>query len=113
MSRFLMWLVFQGCIVADARRSLMVTHAEDYKDESLAVFGEAEALTIALFDPLFSYMSGSKTCGKWSVVLKANEQAESYVKCKQTIHKVDSEFQSAKTLKMDDVSDPRVMYSRS
>ncbi|RIA05417.1 hypothetical protein BRARA_K00301, partial [Brassica rapa] len=42
--------------------------------ESLAVFGEAEAVTVALFPFLFSFMSGSKACAKWSMVSKLMNQ---------------------------------------
>ncbi|KFK40093.1 hypothetical protein AALP_AA3G329700 [Arabis alpina] len=72
--------------------------------ESLAVFREAEAITIALFDSLFSYMSRSKTCGKWSLVSKLMNQKK--VTCEAQTNeftRIDSEFQSEKTLKMEDV----------
>ncbi|KAJ4898909.1 hypothetical protein Rs2_12860 [Raphanus sativus] len=36
--------------------------------ESLDVFGEAKAVTVALFQSLFNFMSGSKACAKWSLV---------------------------------------------
>ncbi|KFK40089.1 hypothetical protein AALP_AA3G329000 [Arabis alpina] len=68
--------------------------------ESLAVFGEAEAVTVALFDSLFSYMSGSKTCGKWSVVSKLMNKKK--VTCEaegNEFTRIDTE----KTLKMEDV----------
>ncbi|KAG2298218.1 hypothetical protein Bca52824_034690 [Brassica carinata] len=72
--------------------------------ESLAVFGEAEAITVSLFDSLFRYMFGSKTCGKWSVVSKLINKkkvtAEAQV---NEFTRVDSEFQSEKTLKIEDV----------
>ncbi|KAG7579435.1 hypothetical protein ISN45_Aa03g035820 [Arabidopsis thaliana x Arabidopsis arenosa] len=48
-------------------KSLKVKQNQECNDESLAVFGEAEAITMSLFDSLFSFMSGSKTCGKWSL----------------------------------------------
>ncbi|KAL1188514.1 hypothetical protein V5N11_005940 [Cardamine amara subsp. amara] len=86
------------------QKSLKVAQAEDNNDESLAVFGEAEAITVALFDSLFSYMSGSKTCGKWSLVSKLMNQKK--VSCEAQANeftKVDSVFQSEKTLKMEDV----------
>ncbi|CAA7021983.1 unnamed protein product [Microthlaspi erraticum] len=72
--------------------------------ESLAVFGKAEAVTIALFDSLFSYMSGSKTCGKWSLVSKIMNKRK--VSCQEESNeftRIDSEFQSEETLKMEDV----------
>ncbi|XP_010548136.1 PREDICTED: uncharacterized protein LOC104819671 [Tarenaya hassleriana] len=48
-------------------KSLKVTNS----DESQAVFGEAEALTISLFRSLFSFVSESSTpSGKWSLVSK-------------------------------------------
>ncbi|CAH2051492.1 unnamed protein product [Thlaspi arvense] len=73
-------------------------------EASLAVFGEAEAITIALFDSLFSYMSGSKTCGKWSLVSKLMNHKK--VTCEAQTNeftRVDSDFQSEKTLKIEDV----------
>ncbi|CAH2051491.1 unnamed protein product [Thlaspi arvense] len=86
------------------QKSLKVTHAEDYEEESLAVFGEAEAVTVSLFDSLFSYMSGSRSCGKWSVVSKLMNKKK--VTCEAQANeftRIDSEFQSEKTLKMDAV----------
>ncbi|KAF3548290.1 hypothetical protein DY000_02005450 [Brassica cretica] len=86
------------------QKSLKVAHVEDKKEESLAVFGEAEAVTVALFDSLFRYISGSKTCGKWSVVSKLMNKKK--VTCEAQANEftmVDSEFQSEKTLKMEDV----------
>ncbi|XP_010446976.1 PREDICTED: uncharacterized protein LOC104729699 [Camelina sativa] len=75
------------------------------KEESLAVFGEAEAVTVALFESLFSFMSGSKACGKWSVVSKLVSQSK--VTCEAEVNeftRVDHEFlQSGKSLKMEDV----------
>ncbi|XP_010467460.1 PREDICTED: uncharacterized protein LOC104747514 [Camelina sativa] len=86
------------------QKSLKVTHAEDNNDEVLAVFGEAEAITVALFDSLFSYMSGSKTCSKWSVVSKLmNKKKVTSEAEANEFSKVDSEYQSEKTLKMEDV----------
>ncbi|KAF8105277.1 hypothetical protein N665_0160s0013 [Sinapis alba] len=72
--------------------------------ESLAVFGQAEVVTIALFDALFSYMSGSKTCGKWSLVSKL--MSHKRVSCEAQANeftRVDSEFQSEKAMKIEDV----------
>ncbi|CAN8257811.1 unnamed protein product [Cochlearia groenlandica] len=74
-------------------------------EELLAVFGDAEAITIALFDSLFSYLSGSKNCNKWSLVSKLMNKNKK-VTCEvqeNEFTKVDSEFQSGKTLKMEDV----------
>ncbi|CAN7012589.1 unnamed protein product [Brassica rapa subsp. trilocularis] len=72
--------------------------------ESLAVFGEAEATTVSLFESLFSYMFGSKTCGKWSVVSKLMSKkkvtAEAQV---NEFTRADSKFQSGKILKIEDV----------
>ncbi|XP_010548134.1 PREDICTED: uncharacterized protein LOC104819669 [Tarenaya hassleriana] len=81
-------------------------------DESLTVFGEAEGLTISLFDSLFSFVSESTTpSGKWSLVSKLMNHKR--VACEaQTANefaKVDSAFQSftenksENTLKMEDV----------
>ncbi|CAH8327344.1 unnamed protein product [Eruca vesicaria subsp. sativa] len=87
------------------QKTLKVVHAEDTNDESLAVFGEAEAITMALFDSLFSYISGSNTCGKWSVVSKLMMNRKK-VTCEVQANeftRVDSAFQSEKTLKMEDV----------
>ncbi|CAA7021982.1 unnamed protein product [Microthlaspi erraticum] len=82
------------------QKSLKVAQA----DESLAAFGEAEAITIALFDSLFSYMSGSKTCGKWSLVSKLMNQKKGTCEAQANeFTRIDSEFQSEKTLKMQDV----------
>ncbi|CAF1706440.1 BnaC03g47410D [Brassica napus] len=86
------------------QKSLKVAHVEDKKEESLAVFGEAEAVTVALFDSFFRYISGSKTCGKWSVVSKLMNKKK--VTCEAQANEftmVESEFQSEKTLKMEDV----------
>ncbi|CAH2051503.1 unnamed protein product [Thlaspi arvense] len=84
-----------------AQKPLKVSQEE----ASLAVFGEAEAITIALFDSLFSYMSGSKTCGKWSLVSKLMNQKKVTFDQAQTneFSRVDSDFQSEKTLKIEDV----------
>ncbi|KAL9299695.1 hypothetical protein AtEden1_Chr2g0235171 [Arabidopsis thaliana] len=86
------------------QKSLKVTQAEDNNDETLAVFGEAEAITLSLFDSLLSYMSGSKTCSKWSVVSKLMNKKKNTCEAQENeFTKVDSEFQSEKTLKMEDV----------
>ncbi|CAE5985759.1 unnamed protein product [Arabidopsis arenosa] len=84
-----------------ALKSLKVTQAED---ETLAVFGEAEAITTALFDSLFSYMSGSKTCSKWSVVSQLMNKKKATCEAQANeFTKVDSECQYEKTLKMEDI----------
>ncbi|CAH8262658.1 unnamed protein product [Arabidopsis lyrata] len=85
-------------------KSLKVKQDQECGDKSLAVFGEAEDVTIALFDSLFCFMSGSKTCSKWSVVSKLMNKKK--VTCEaqgNEFTRVDSEFQSEKTLKMEDV----------
>ncbi|ESQ53587.1 hypothetical protein EUTSA_v10026047mg [Eutrema salsugineum] len=72
--------------------------------ESLAVFGEAETVTVALFESLFSFMSGSKACGKWSLVSMMMSQNK--VTCEDEANeftRVDLEFQSEKSLKVEDV----------
>ncbi|XP_010515632.1 PREDICTED: uncharacterized protein LOC104791437 [Camelina sativa] len=82
------------------QKSLKITHAE----EILAVFGEAETITVSLFDSLFSYISGSKTCSKWSVVSKLMNKKKATCETQENeFTKVDSECQSEKTLKMEDV----------
>ncbi|KAF8112694.1 hypothetical protein N665_0062s0045 [Sinapis alba] len=85
-------------------KSLKVKQDQECNEESLAVFGEAEAITVALFDSLFCFMSGSKSCSKWSLVSKLMNQKR--VTCEAHTNeftRVDSEFQSEKTLKMEDV----------
>lgn len=70
--------------------------------ESLAVFGEAEAVTVALFQSLFSFMSGSKACAKWSMVSKLMNQNKINLEANE-FTLVDLEFQSEKSLKIEDV----------
>ncbi|CAH8363668.1 unnamed protein product [Eruca vesicaria subsp. sativa] len=85
-------------------KSLKVKQDLKCIDESLAVFGEAEAISMNLFDSLFYFMYGSKTCSKWSLVSKLINQKK--VSCEAQANeftKVDFEFQSEKTLKMEDV----------
>ncbi|XP_010467457.1 PREDICTED: uncharacterized protein LOC104747511 [Camelina sativa] len=86
-------------------KSLKVKQDQECNDESLAVFGEAETITVTLFYSLFSFMSGSKSCGKWSLVSKLMNQKK--VSCcevqENEFTRVDSEFQSEKTLKIEDV----------
>ncbi|VVB10244.1 unnamed protein product [Arabis nemorensis] len=73
-------------------------------DESLVVFGEAEAVTIALFESMFSFMSGSKACGKWSLVSKLMNTNKATCEAEENeFTMVDSEFQSEKSLKAEDV----------
>ncbi|CAH8329563.1 unnamed protein product [Eruca vesicaria subsp. sativa] len=72
--------------------------------ESLAVFGEAEAVTITLFQSLFSFMSGSKACAKWSLVSKLmNQNKVTFEGEANEFTVVDLEFQSEKSLKIEDV----------
>ncbi|XP_010446964.1 PREDICTED: uncharacterized protein LOC104729688 [Camelina sativa] len=74
------------------------------KNNDLAVFGEAETVTIALFETLFSFMSGSKACGKWSVVSKMISQSiATYEAEANEFTIVDLEFQSEKSLKVENV----------
>ncbi|KAL1188517.1 hypothetical protein V5N11_005943 [Cardamine amara subsp. amara] len=85
-------------------KNLKVKQNQECNDESLVAFVKAEAVTIALFDSLFSFMSGSKTCGKWSLVSKLINQKK--VSCEAQENKfttIDSEFQSEKSLKKEDV----------
>ncbi|CAL9228089.1 unnamed protein product [Arabidopsis halleri] len=73
-------------------------------NDALAVFGEAETVTIALFETLFSFMSESKACGKWPLVSKMMSQSK--VTCEADANeftRVDMEFQSEKSLQMEDV----------
>ncbi|RID72276.1 hypothetical protein BRARA_C04176 [Brassica rapa] len=84
--------------------SVEVKQDQECNEESLAVFGEAEAITVSLFDSLFCFMSGSKTCSKWSLVSKLMNQKK--VTCEAQANeftRVDSECESEKTLKMEDV----------
>ncbi|AEE86480.1 putative protein [Arabidopsis thaliana] len=74
------------------------------KNDALAVFGEAETVTIALFESLFSFMSGSKACGKWSLVSKMMSQSKGTCEAEANeFTRVDMEFQSEKSLQMEDV----------
>ncbi|CAE5985705.1 unnamed protein product [Arabidopsis arenosa] len=85
-------------------KSLKAKQDQECNDESPAMFVEAEAVTMALFDSLFFFMSGSKTCDKWSVVSKLmNKKKVSSETQANEFTKVESEFQSEKTLKMEDV----------
>ncbi|CAH2051500.1 unnamed protein product [Thlaspi arvense] len=55
-------------------KSLKVKQEHECNDESLVLFGEAEAITMSLFDSLFCFMSGSMNFGKWSMVSKLMSQ---------------------------------------
>ncbi|XP_010432314.1 PREDICTED: uncharacterized protein LOC104716613 [Camelina sativa] len=77
---------------------------QNKNNDALAVFGEAETVTIALFETLFSFMSGSKACGKWSVVSKMISQSIVTYEAEANEFKiVDLEFQSEKSLKVENV----------
>ncbi|XP_010489323.1 PREDICTED: uncharacterized protein LOC104767011 [Camelina sativa] len=85
-------------------KSLKVKQDQECNDESLAAFGEAKTITVTLFDSLFSFMSGSKSCGKWSLVSKLMNQKKVSCEAQENeFTRVDSEFQSEKSLKMEDV----------
>ncbi|XP_010548143.1 PREDICTED: uncharacterized protein LOC104819678 [Tarenaya hassleriana] len=81
-------------------------------DESLPVFGEAEALTISAFRSLFSFMSESTTpSGKWSLVskLRNHKRVSCEAQTANEFSELDSAFQSfaenksENPLKMEDV----------
>ncbi|XP_010548138.1 PREDICTED: uncharacterized protein LOC104819672 [Tarenaya hassleriana] len=81
-------------------------------DESLAVFGEAEDLTISTFQSVFSFVSESSTpSGKWSLVSKLINQKRvaSEAQATNEFAELDSAFQSfiekksQKSLEMEDV----------
>ncbi|KAG2318566.1 hypothetical protein Bca4012_055225 [Brassica carinata] len=85
-------------------KNLKVNQNRECNGKSLVVFGEAEAVTISLFESMFSFMSGSKACGKWSLVTELMNQKKSTSEAEAnefTI--VDSVFESEKSLKMEDV----------
>ncbi|KAF8095924.1 hypothetical protein N665_0320s0052 [Sinapis alba] len=65
-------------------------------EEPSAVFGEAEAVTVDVFQSHFSFMSGSKTGAKWSLVSKLMHQN------KTTFEAEANEF-TAKSLKLEEV----------
>ncbi|XP_056848026.1 uncharacterized protein LOC108821660 [Raphanus sativus] len=72
--------------------------------ESLAVFGEAEAVTVSLFECMFTFMSGTKSCGKWSLVSKIMSQNKAACEdAENEFTRVDLECQSEKSLKIEDV----------
>ncbi|CAH8262656.1 unnamed protein product [Arabidopsis lyrata] len=68
-------------------KNLKAKQDQECNDESLAMFVEAEAVTMALFDSLFCFMSGSKTCDKLPLVSKLMSKK-----------KVSSETQSRKQM---------------
>ncbi|CAH8386101.1 unnamed protein product [Eruca vesicaria subsp. sativa] len=85
-------------------KNLKVSENKESSDKSLVVFGEAEAVTVGVFESMFSFMSGSKACGKWSLVSKLMNQNKAA--CKAEVNeftRVDLEFQSEKSLKIEDV----------
>ncbi|XP_013647102.2 uncharacterized protein LOC106351934 [Brassica napus] len=85
-------------------KNLRVGQNKETTDKSLVVFGETEGVTIALFDSLFSFMSGSKACGKWSLVSKIMSQNKDTCEAEANeFTRVDYVFQSEKLLKMEDV----------
>ncbi|CAF2032340.1 unnamed protein product [Brassica oleracea] len=88
-------------ISKDVVKNLKVGQNKE-SQESLAVFGEAEAVTVALFQSLFSFMSGSKACAKWSMVSKLMNQNKINLEANE-FTLVDLEFQSEKSLKIEDV----------
>ncbi|KAJ4868790.1 hypothetical protein Rs2_49453 [Raphanus sativus] len=72
--------------------------------ESLDVFGEAKAVTVALFQSLFNFMSGSKACAKWSLVSTLmNQNKITFEEEANEFTVVDLEFQSEKSLKIEDL----------
>ncbi|CAN8271302.1 unnamed protein product [Cochlearia groenlandica] len=87
--------------IKKVQKSLKVAQTK----ESLAVFGEAETVTTSMFESLFSYMVGSKLCGKWSLVSKLmNQKKVSNEEARENeFTRVDYVFQEEKTFKMEDV----------
>ncbi|KAG2243791.1 hypothetical protein Bca4012_015672 [Brassica carinata] len=85
-------------------KNLKVGQNKEITDRSLVVFGETEDVTKALFESLFSFMSGTKACGKWSLVSKLMSQNKATCEAEANeFTRVDSVFQSEKSLKMEDV----------
>ncbi|KAG2318565.1 hypothetical protein Bca4012_055226 [Brassica carinata] len=71
---------------------------------SLAVFGEAQDVTVALFESMFTFMSGPKACGKWSLVSKMMSQNKAACEAEENeFTRVDLELQSEKSMKIEDV----------
>uniref|UniRef100_A0A0D3DHT1 Uncharacterized protein n=1 Tax=Brassica oleracea var. oleracea TaxID=109376 RepID=A0A0D3DHT1_BRAOL len=89
------------CNISKDVKNLKVGQNKE-SQESLAVFGEAEAVTVALFQSLFSFMSGSKACAKWSMVSKLMNQNKINLEANE-FTLVDLEFQSEKSLNIEDV----------
>ncbi|CAA7021984.1 unnamed protein product [Microthlaspi erraticum] len=85
-------------------KSLKIKQGQEYNEKSIAMFRESEAITMALFDSLFCFISGSKTCGKWSLVSNLmNKKKVTYEAQENQFTRVDYKFQSEKSLKMEDV----------
>ncbi|KAF8095922.1 hypothetical protein N665_0320s0050 [Sinapis alba] len=85
-------------------KNLKVSQNKYRTDVSLVVFGEAEAVTVGVFESMFSFMSGSKACGKWSLVTKLMSQNKATCEAEANeFTRVDSMFESEKSLKMEDV----------
>ena len=85
-------------------KNLKVGQNKETTSRSLVVFGQTEGVTVALFESLFSFMSGSKACGKWSLVSKVMSQNKATCEAEANeFTRVDYVFQSEKLLKMEDV----------
>ncbi|CAN6916045.1 unnamed protein product [Brassica oleracea] len=85
-------------------KNLKVGQNKETTGRSLVVFGQTEGVTVALFESLFSFMSGSKACGKWSLVSKIMSQNKATCEAEANeFTRVDYVFQSEKLLKMEDV----------
>ncbi|RIA05418.1 hypothetical protein BRARA_K00302 [Brassica rapa] len=85
-------------------KNLKMGQNKETTDKSLVVFGETEGVTVALFESLFRFMSGSKACGKWSLVSKIMSQNKDTCEAETNeFTRVDYVFQSEKSLKMEDV----------
>ncbi|KAJ0247225.1 Carrier protein [Hirschfeldia incana] len=85
-------------------KNLKVSQNKESTNKSLVVFGEAEAVTISLFESMFSFMSGSKACGKWSLVSKV--MSRNKATCEDEANeftRLDSVFESEELPKMEDV----------
>ena len=85
-------------------KNLKVSQNKESTDKSLVVFGEAEAMTVGVFERMFCFMSGSKACGKWSLVTKLMSQTKST--CEDEANeftRLDFVFESGKLLNMEDV----------
>ncbi|KAF3544433.1 hypothetical protein DY000_02009883 [Brassica cretica] len=85
-------------------KNLKVSQNKESTDKSLIVFGEAEAVTVGVFERMFCFMSGSKACGKWSLVTKLMSQTKST--CEDEANeftRLDFVFESGKLLNMEDV----------